>query len=230
VTETALTGAATAPGAPPATSPAAAAPVPTPPPAAAPAAQSTDTTDWKAETEKWKALARKHEAQAKANVAAASTAEEQKANLAKVAAALGLNIETTDPAAITAQLQAAQAAERARSTELAVLRAASRLDADGDALLDSRAFLAGIADLDPNDPAAITDAIKAAVAANPKFARAATGAAPAAAPPQRQTSGGQYDGAPGGNRQWTADDIARATPAQMSEAMSKGLLQQYMAS
>lgn len=223
MTETAIAGAATAPAAPP---------VAPEPPAASPtpdaATQPTATVDYQAEAEKWKALARKHEAQAKANVAAASDAETQKANLAKVLAALGVeNTAAADPAAITAQLQAAQAAERQRSTELAVLRAASRLEADGDALLDSRSFLDSIKDVDPSDPAAVSEAIKAAVTANPKFARAGAPAAPAA-PAPRRTSGGQFDGAPGGNRQWTAEDVARATPAQVAKAMRDGLLNQHL--
>ncbi|WP_345600317.1 hypothetical protein, partial [Thermocatellispora tengchongensis] len=52
---------------------------------------------------------------------------------------------------------------RQAKTELAVYRLAGKHSADADALLDSRAFLAKIADLDPSKTADIEKAIKEAV-------------------------------------------------------------------
>lgn len=67
----------------------------------------------------------------------------------------------------TTATQAAAATAR----ELAVLRTAQRLGANGDALLDSRSFMDGVAGLDTADSAALTAAVtervNAALAANP---------------------------------------------------------------
>jgi hypothetical protein len=202
------------------------APVATPAPAAA-----APVVDQAAETEKWKAIARQNEARAKANADAAKTSEQQRELLAKVAAQLGLTTETAaDPAAIAAKLAAAENESRSRAREIAVLRAAQGLGADGDALLDSRGFMAQLADIDPTDISAVKAVVTAAVAASPaKYGK--TAAAPAGPEPVRQAStAGTFDGAPGGNRQWTADDVKRATPAAVTKAMHDGLLRDYMAS
>jgi hypothetical protein len=74
-----------------------------------------------------------------------------------------------DPAELTQQLTAQQATARQAQTELAVYKAASKHGADADALLDSRAFLAKIAELDPSKTADIEKAIKDAVTDNPKL-------------------------------------------------------------
>lgn len=191
-----------------------------------------------ADVDKWKSLSRKHERQAKENADAGQTAAQRQAALDKVLAALGVEgagSKAPDVDAITTQLQQAQADSRARAVELAVLRAAGRNGADGDALLDSRQFLASLDGVDPTDAAAITDAVKAAVAANSRYALAAdtaaaganTGQQPPA--PQRQASSvGEFNGAPGGQRQWTEADVQRATPAQLEKAVSDGLLTAYM--
>jgi hypothetical protein len=55
-----------------------------------------------------------------------------------------------------------------------VFRAAQATDADPSALLDSRTFLAKLADVDPSDTAAVTAAIAAAVAANPRLGKPET--------------------------------------------------------
>lgn len=83
--------------------------------------------------------------------------------------------EKPDPEALTRSLTEQQAEAKQAKTELAVYRAAAKADADADALLDSRTFLAKIADIDPNDATAITKAIADAVKDNPKLklARAA---------------------------------------------------------
>lgn len=208
----------------------------------------TGTPDYKAlyeaanaDTEKWKALSRKHEKQAKENSDAGQTAAQRQAALDKVLAALGVEAagsKTPDVDAITAQLQQSRDAERARAVELAVLRAAGRNGADGDALLDSRQFLASLDGVDPNDATAITDAVKAAVAANSRYA--APGADTAAQssstqqlagqqPAPRQASTvGEFNGAPGGQRQWTQADVDRATPKQLEKAVADGLLGSYL--
>lgn len=202
----------------------------------------TTTPDYKAlyeatqaDVDKWKTLSRKHERQAKENADASTAAAAEQAKLDKVLAALGLDTasgKTADVDAITSQLQAAQAAQRAHAVELAVLRAAGRNGADGDALLDSRSFLDSLNGVDPTDTAAITDAIKTAVTNNPRYGRAATdtdSAATTTAPPARQASSTtEFNGAPGGQRQWTEADVQRATPAELRKATKDGLLKQYL--
>lgn len=188
-----------------------------------------------ADVDKWKTLSRKHERQAKENADASAAAAAEQAKLDKVLTALGLDTatsKTADVDTITSQLQAARAAQRAHAVELAVLRAAGRNGADGDALLDSRSFLDSLNGVDPADTAAITDAIKTAVTTNPRFGRAATdtdGAATTTTPPARQASStSDFSGAPGGQRQWTEADVQRATPAQLRKATADGLLKQYL--
>lgn len=101
-----------------------------------------------------------------------------------------------------------QAADTAR--ELAVLRTAQRLGANGDALLDSRAFMATIGALDTADPAALATAVEqhltAALTANP-----ALRAGPAVA-----RSGGDMGGGGGGGDGATTIDaqIEAATKAR----------------
>ena len=90
--------------------------------------------------------------------------------------ALGLikDDEPADPAALTAQLTTAGAEARQAKVELAVFRAAQATDADPSALLDSRTFLAKLADVDPSDTAAVTAVIAEAVAANPRLGKPET--------------------------------------------------------
>lgn len=212
-----------APAAATATAPAEPAPVTSPAPA--------PVVDHAADAEKWKAIARQNEARAKTNADAAKTSEQQRELLARVAAQLGLTSDAAAaPDAIAAKLAATEKESRSRATEIAVLRAAQAVGADGDALLDSRGFLAQLTDIDPTDIAAVKAMVTAAVAASPaKYGK--TAAAAAAVEPTRQAStAGTFDGAPGGNRQWTADDVKRATPAAVTKAMHDGLLRDYMAS
>lgn len=105
----------------------------------------------------------------------------QTETLAAIAKALGLGPadETPDPAKLTEQLGAAQTAQRTALVELAVFKAAAAHSADPAALLDSRAFLASVTDLDPSGSdfnAAVDAAIKAAVDGNPKLKAAAQAA------------------------------------------------------
>ena len=77
--------------------------------------------------------------------------------------------EKADPVKLAAQLAERDADAKQAKTELAVFRLASKQGADADALLDSRAFLAKIAELDPSKSADIEKAIKDAVTDNPKL-------------------------------------------------------------
>lgn len=73
---------------------------------------------------------------------------------------------------LTAQVTEAQQAARQSAVELAVYKAASPHQGDPLALLDSRAFLAKVADLDPaaaDFQTKVSDAIKTAVTENPKL-------------------------------------------------------------
>jgi len=188
-----------------------------------------------ADVDKWKAMSRQNEAKAKAKT---DGDEAQRKLLADVAAKLGIATAggAPDPAAITAQLEAAQRNAKASSVELAVLRAANRLGADGDALLDSRQFLTQLDGLDPAQPEGIEAAIKAALAASPaKYARgtqaaatdagaaAATGASTATGTASASTAG-DFNGAGGGARQWTDADVRRAKPSEVAKAIEQGLM------
>ncbi|MFJ6052310.1 hypothetical protein [Streptomyces sp. NPDC092307] len=88
---------------------------------------------------------------------------------------------------------------RSARVELAVARSAVDQGARGDRLLNSRAFVASVAGLDPADAgfdAALTTAIKAAVDADPDLYRATpTG------PPR---GGGEFNGPPAGDRRATS--------------------------
>jgi hypothetical protein len=92
----------------------------------------------------------------------------QQTQLDGIAKALGLKTDDTppDPAKLTEQLTAEQARAREAAVQLAVYRNASTAGANPDALLDSASFLRTIADVDPADATAVTNAIKAAVENN----------------------------------------------------------------
>ncbi|GAA2037385.1 hypothetical protein GCM10009740_31490 [Terrabacter terrae] len=80
--------------------------------------------------------------------------------------------EKADPVQLAEQLTTAQQAQRQTAVELAVYKTASKHSGDPDALLDSRAFLAKVADLDPaadDFPSKVDEAIKSAVTDNPKL-------------------------------------------------------------
>lgn len=78
--------------------------------------------------------------------------------------------EKPTPEALTKALTEREADAKQAKTELAVYKTAAKQGADADALLDSRAFLAKIADLEPTDTKALTKAIEDAVKENPKLA------------------------------------------------------------
>lgn len=95
-----------------------------------------------------------------------------------------------DPAELTQKLTAAQADARTTAVELAVYKAAGAAQADPDALLDSRTFVASLADVDPKDSKAIAAAIATAIKDNPKL-KAAQAAG---------RSGADIPGGPGATR------------------------------
>jgi hypothetical protein len=123
------------------------------------------------------AAAREGERKAKDAVKAAND------RVAAILKAAGLTPDgKEDPAE---QLKAAResaekAASKARQSavELAVYKHAGKAGADADAVLDSRAFLGAVADLDPEAADfsdKVTAAIKAALKANPKLAAGTAG-------------------------------------------------------
>ncbi len=90
--------------------------------------------------------------------------------------ALGIEDKKVDPAKVAEALAAqnSEVAEKLRRAEVrnGVLRVASKLGADAEALDDSKAFEATVASLDPSSSTFLDDvetAIKAAVKANPRL-------------------------------------------------------------
>lgn len=215
----------TAPAAPPAQTPAPAplaAPVAPPAPAAPSATDPTaEIARLQAELDRTRGFSRDWENRAKANENAAPMLEQ-------ITKAMGL--DKPDPAVIGAQLAAAQAAQATLARENAVILAAQAAGANAAALIDSKAFGKQIETIDPGDRAAIAAAVQAAVTANPQYAATATAAPAATAPARQANTATDFNGSPGGNRQWTAEDIKRATPAAAQKAMDAGLLNDYMAS
>lgn len=133
---------------------------------------------------------------------------------AKLGKALGLVKDDgpPDPKALAeaisqkdAALTDREAALRAKDVELAVWSRADKAGARASALLDSRAFLRDIGDLDPSDKgftAALDAAIKSAVKDNPAFGAAQVAAA----------SGGDLSGG-------TGEGSARQRPTSLSAAV-----------
>lgn len=163
--------------------------------------------------------------------------EKQREAFAK---ALGLKPEEVTPDQLAAERDAAksqadQATAQARQAEvrLAVFQQASTAGADGNALLDSVAFLVKLNGLDPSaDDFAdrVKSAIEAAVEANPRYKLDAGPPSPPAPKPKPEptvpSSGpGQFTGPPQAPRQLTDDDIKNMSPAEVLEAQNKGLLQ-----
>lgn len=160
-----------------------------------------------------------------------------------IAKALGLAPDEATPEQIMAERDAERTradGERRRAqqaaVELATYRAAATLGADGNALLDSRSFVRAIEGLDPSaDDFAqrVRDAITDALDAHPEWKAApsarpeppSTVPEPKPEPTIPRSSNGQFGGAPTGPRQWTDEDVARATPQQTVQAMRDGLLQ-----
>jgi hypothetical protein len=104
--------------------------------------------------------------QIKQQVAELQPLQEQFSAIAKVFG-VGNDDSPPDPAKLTEQLTAEQARAREAAVQLAVYRNAGANGANPDALLDSASFLRSVAEVDPNDTAAVATAIKVAVEANP---------------------------------------------------------------
>ncbi|GAA2178541.1 hypothetical protein GCM10009785_01520 [Brooklawnia cerclae] len=129
---------------------------------------------------------------------------------AKITAALkALGIEdagTDDPVKLAEQAQkerdAEKAASRSAQLQLAVYKAAGQHGADPDALLDSNSFLASVKELDSTDAKAIGEAIKKAVAANPKLKTSLQAGA--------GQTGADFSGGTGGQPKGIAEQIADA--------------------
>jgi hypothetical protein len=197
---------------------------------------------------KWKALARKHEDQNKATRSEldklradreADQAAQTERNR-KLAIALGVAPDDTplDPAKLAEELErtrekhasdlaAREADIRQRDIRLAVLTQAPSLDANGLLLMDSLSFLRKLDGLDPSADdfsERVGEAIKAAAEANGQYKLAPKPAAEPKAAPTIPRSGGEHNGAPGGNRQWNMDDVSRATPSEVAKAQEDGLL------
>ena len=112
-------------------------------------------------------------------------------------------------AALTKAATEAQAEAKAARVELAVYRTAGAAQADPAALLDSRAFLDAVKDVDPTDSAAITAAIKSALADNPRLK--ATPAVPS-------KSGGDLTGGTGEGQSKTPKSLNDAVAARYGNA------------
>ncbi|HEY9411699.1 MAG TPA: hypothetical protein VIP77_19125 [Jiangellaceae bacterium] len=180
------------------------APVPTEPPAAAvtPPAPAAPTTPPPAEpaANPWadpvaaeaeiKRL--RHENGAARTNAKAQAAADAKNELAQtIGKALGLvKDEPIDPAKLTESLTTSQAEAKQARVELAVFRTAATAGGDPAALLDSSSFLKSLDAIDPNDTAAVTAAVQAAVTANPRLGVATGPRAPAPNPAQGTSGSG----------------------------------------
>lgn len=108
-----------------------------------------------------------------------------------------------DPAALKAQVESATTAHKSTAIELAVYKGAGKAGIDPDAITDSRAFMASIAELDPTDAGfakAVTAAMKKAAEDNPKL-KVATA-------PKRTTS--DFNGGAGSSSEPDSIDEIRA--------------------
>lgn len=143
----------------------------------------------------------KQEAKGKGDAKAQAATEAKKELAQTIGKALGLvEDEPIDPAKLTESLTAAQQEAKRAQVALAVYQNAGQVG-DPVALLDSTTFLNSVASVDPSDTAAITAAIEAAVAANPRL-----GAAPPdpRTPAPNPAQGSSAAGAPDLDAQITA--------------------------
>ncbi|MFF2922732.1 hypothetical protein ACFVTP_10065 [Streptomyces celluloflavus] len=186
---------------------------PTPaPPSGAPQVEDASATIARLEQQ---LAAARNEAGKSRVTAKQKAADEARSELAQqIGRALGLVQDDTapDPAALTQQLATEQQRARQTAVELAVYRAAGTAGADPDALLDSRAVAAAIAELDPANTAAVRAAVEAAVAANPKLA--------AQRPTGPVRGGAEFNGPPSEGvtpHQFAAMDYARRAELYQSD-------------
>lgn len=147
-------------------------PTPTPAPAPTPAptpAPAPDPDEPLGEPGK-KALEAEREARKTAEKALTDAQAKQQLTLDGIAKALGLKAdEPPDPEKLAAQVTQEQGKARDAQVQLAVYRNAAAAEANADLLVDSSSFRAATKDVDPTDAAAMTQAIKTFVEANPAF-------------------------------------------------------------
>lgn len=145
--------------------------------------------------------------------AKATAADEARKELAQtIGKALGLvNDEPVDPAELTKQLTATQAKAQQAALELAIFKSAPDASV-ASALLDSRAFLAKVADLDPSDAEAIAAVVTDAVANIPALGKRV----PAPNPAQGSSASG-----PSTASQLTQEDVKRMYAAGDHEGIAK---------
>jgi len=197
----------------PAEPPKAAAPTPSPHP-------WDDPEVAKAEIERL----RKENGAARTNAKAAAADEARKELAQQIGKALGLvEDEPVDPAKLTEQLTASQEQARQAALELAVYR--STPDASvASALLDSRSFLAKVADIDPTDGVAIAAAVGEAVTENPALGKRS----PAPNPAQGSSASGPANQA----AQLTRADVERLAKegnhAEIDKAREDGRLNELL--
>jgi hypothetical protein len=169
-------------------------------------AQATEAQDVKSLPPWAQTLIKEVRGEAATNRVKASQLEQaSQAQLDTIAKALGLKPADADPAKLAEELAKAKTTARDTAIELAVYRAAGKHGADPDALLDSRAFLGAVTDLDPataDFATKVESAIKTAVKEHPKLKAAAATAS---------RSGG--DGPPGGG-------TAKSTPTTLDDAIA----------
>jgi hypothetical protein len=117
--------------------------------------------------------ARREAGDARVNAKRTAAEEAKAAVLAEIGKALGFaKDEKPDPEKLTAQLEELTRRQSAALVENAVLKAAGRVNADAEALLDSRSFVDRVTKLDPaaDDFAErIGEEIKRAVKDNPRL-------------------------------------------------------------
>ena len=161
-----------------------------------------DATDWVAEARKWEKRAKDNSAAAKQNAAAAKRlAELEDANKTETQRLSDRAVKAEQERdALAAQLDALR-------REQAVYRYADT--ADPAALLDSRAFLDSIADIDADDDKAIQAAIKQAVKDNPRLSKLGQSGGDASAGQRQQANPNTT--APGVHRMAAAFDAHMGT-------------------
>jgi len=150
------------------------APTPAPSPSPAPAAEWDGKVESLPEpVQKMIRDLRNESAERRTKLTAAEQAQQDAIRALAKAAGIELPGEQApDPQQLTQQLTATQQQARQAAVELAVYKAAGAHQGDPLALLDSRAFLAKVADLDPTAEdftTKVSDAIKGAVTDNPKL-------------------------------------------------------------
>lgn len=197
-----------------------AAPVFTPPKPEPPRAEPQAPAEDIAELPDWaqKALRDARADAAKSRTTAKQTAadEARQELTAQIAKALGLaEDEEVDPAALTGQIEQAQAAAWRSGVELQVHRVASRLGGNADALLDSLSFIDSLDDLVDADPrsaeftAQLEAKVQAALEKNQNYR--ATGQAPAApSAPRPDPSQGARGASPAARPTSLFDAISKA--------------------